>query len=73
MKKWAQFSWRLTGKLHLALLGVPLVLFEFKGVGEAERVLHLGVKWFNIKVFSWSGGTPWLDASRRIGMNVKFG
>ena len=73
MKKWAQFSWQLTGKHYLALLGGPLILFEFKGVGEAERVLHLGVKCFNIKVFSWSGGTPQLDASRGIGTNVKFG
>ncbi|RVW17039.1 hypothetical protein CK203_070636 [Vitis vinifera] len=49
LRKWAQSSWKLTGKLHLALLGGPLILFEFKGVGEAERVIHSSVKLFNGK------------------------
>ncbi|RVX12607.1 hypothetical protein CK203_011622 [Vitis vinifera] len=42
-------SWKLTGKLHLALLGGPLILFEFEGVGEPERVIHSSVKLFNGK------------------------
>lgn len=33
----------------MALLGGLLILFEFEGGGEAERVIHLGVKWFNGK------------------------
>ena len=51
MGKWAQFSWKLIGKLHLALLGGPFILFKFEGVSEAERVLHWGVNWFNSKRF----------------------
>lgn len=38
----------------MALLGRLLILFEFEGVGEAKRVIHLGVKWFDGKsLFLW--------------------
>ena len=53
LKSWAQSFWRLKGNLHLALLGRPLILFEFEDVGEAEWVLHRGVKffdWWNLSV-----------------------
>ena len=56
----------------MALLGGPIILFEFEGVGEVERVIHSGMKWFNGKVCSWSGGTLRLGVTRRVGMKVKF-
>ena len=49
LKSWAQPIWRLKGNFHLALLGGPLIFFEFEDAGEAKWVLHIGVKWFRGK------------------------
>lgn len=50
LKEWARYQWKLKGNLNLSLLGGSLILFDFKFAGEAETVLHEGVRVFKGKV-----------------------